>query len=51
MPQFPNSLAINNPSVRPQRLMYPETERMTNLDEVVSQGDDQVTTAKVWWAN
>jgi hypothetical protein len=50
MPQFPNSLAINNPSVRPQRLMYPETERMTNLDEVVSQGDDQVTTAKVWWA-
>ncbi|MFZ5431153.1 MAG: SusD/RagB family nutrient-binding outer membrane lipoprotein [Bacteroidota bacterium] len=50
LPAFPNSLMVNNPELRPQRLMYPETERMTNLTEVLKQGNDHLLESKVWWA-
>lgn len=49
MPEFPNSLSVSNPSIRPLRLMYPETERMTNLEQVLRQGNDHITEASVWW--
>lgn len=49
LPQFPNSLSVNNPVVRPNRLMYPETERMTNLDNVLEQGSDDILGSKIWW--
>lgn len=34
---------------RPYRLMYPETERGTNLENVELQENDKITEAKVWW--
>lgn len=49
LPDFPNSLSVSNPAIRPLRLMYPETERMTNLDQVLRQGNDHITEAPVWW--
>jgi len=48
-PDIPNSLEAPSPSARPQRLMYPETERMTNNEEASKQGNDDMLTTKVWW--
>ncbi|SDY73885.1 Starch-binding associating with outer membrane [Rhodonellum ikkaensis] len=50
LPNFPNSLQSPNPTAHPLRLMYPETERMTNLDEVLKQGNDNITESRIWWA-
>lgn len=50
LPDFPNSLQSPNPTAYPLRLMYPETERMTNLAEVLKQGNDNITESRVWWA-
>lgn len=51
VPNFPNSLDAASPNIRPLRFMYPETERMTNNQNASLQGDDNITTAKVWWDN
>ena len=47
-PDFPKTAATGITG-RPYRLMYPETERGTNLENVELQGNDLVTEAKVWW--
>ncbi len=49
IPDFPNSLQSPSASARPLRMMYPETERMTNNNEASKQGSDLVTQDKVWW--
>ncbi|MNY34920.1 Starch-binding associating with outer membrane [compost metagenome] len=49
LPNIPNSLDAPSPTARPLRLMYPETERMTNNEEASKQGNDDITTAKIWW--
>ncbi len=49
IPSIPNSLSAPAPTARPQRLMYPETERMTNNAEASRQGEDDMLSAKVWW--
>ncbi|GAP68416.1 starch-binding associating with outer membrane [Bacteroidales bacterium 6E] len=49
LPEFPNSRSVNNPDVRPNRLMYPETERMTNLENVLAQGSDDILSSRIWW--
>jgi hypothetical protein len=48
-PAIPNSLDAPGPTVRPLRLMYPETERQTNNEEASRQGSDDMTSSKVWW--
>lgn len=48
MPNFPATAATGIEG-RPYRLMYPETERGTNLENVELQGNDIITEAKVWW--
>ncbi len=48
LPQFPGSIA-GGVAGRPLRLMYPETERGTNLENVEAQGNDDISTAKIWW--
>lgn len=49
LPQIPNSLQAPSANARPLRMMYPETERMTNNEEASKQGNDVITEAKVWW--
>lgn len=49
LPEIPNSLQAPTANARPLRMMYPETERMTNNEEASKQGNDQITEAKVWW--
>ena len=49
IPEIPNSLLAPTAQARPLRLMYPETERMTNDEEASKQGNDLMTEAKVWW--
>lgn len=49
IPAIPNSLEAPTPSSRPQRLMYPETERMTNNENASALGNDDLLNAKVWW--
>ncbi|QNL49616.1 SusD/RagB family nutrient-binding outer membrane lipoprotein [Olivibacter sp. SDN3] len=49
LPNIPNSLSAPSPSARPLRLMYPETEMMTNGANVSAQGDDGLTSARIWW--
>lgn len=49
LPEIPNSLQAPTATARPLRMMYPETERMTNNEEASKQGNDQITEAKVWW--
>lgn len=49
IPNIPNSMLAPTAQARPLRLMYPETERMTNDGEASKQGNDLVTGAKVWW--
>jgi hypothetical protein len=46
-PEFP-ATAATGVNGRPQRLMYPETERGTNLENVQAQGSDLIS-EKVWW--
>jgi hypothetical protein len=48
LPEFPKTAATGI-SGRPYRLMYPETERGTNLENAELQGSDLITEAKVWW--
>src|SRR5690606_37626529 len=48
IPAIPNSLQAPA-NTRPLRMMYPETERMTNNEEASQQGSDLITEAKVWW--
>jgi hypothetical protein len=48
LPNFPKT-AATGVSGRPNRLMYPETERGTNLENVELQGNDVITEAKIWW--
>lgn len=49
LPNIPNSLDAPSPTSRPLRLMYPETERMTNNEEASKQGNDDMLTGKIWW--
>jgi hypothetical protein len=49
IPAIPNSLQAPTANARPLRMMYPETERMTNNEEASKQGSDLITEAKVWW--
>ncbi len=49
LPEIPNSLDAPSPNSRPLRLMYPETERMTNNIEASKQGSDELTSSAVWW--
>ena len=49
LPAIPNSLQAPTANARPLRMMYPETERMTNNEEASKQGNDLVTEGKVWW--
>ncbi|WEK35651.1 MAG: SusD/RagB family nutrient-binding outer membrane lipoprotein [Candidatus Pseudobacter hemicellulosilyticus] len=49
IPAVPNSLEAPTPQSRPLRLMYPETERMTNNENASLQGSDDMISAKVWW--
>ncbi len=49
VPAIPNSLEAPTPTSRPQRLMYPETERMTNNENASALGSDDLLNAKVWW--
>ena len=49
IPNIPNSLQAPTANARPLRMMYPETERMTNNEEASKQGNDLITEAKVWW--
>jgi hypothetical protein len=49
MPSIPNSLQAPTATSRPLRMMYPETERMTNNEEASRQGNDLILDAKVWW--
>ena len=49
VPAIPNSLQAPTANARPLRMMYPETERMTNNEEASKQGNDLITEAKVWW--
>ena len=48
-PAIPNSLEAPTPSSRPLRLMYPETERMTNNGNASAQGSDDMLNSPVWW--
>lgn len=48
LPNFPPT-AASGVSGRPLRLMYPETERGTNNEQVELQGPDLMTQNKVWW--
>ncbi|MCH7413493.1 SusD/RagB family nutrient-binding outer membrane lipoprotein [Belliella sp. R4-6] len=48
IPNYPRT-AASGVTGRPLRLMYPETERGTNNEEVVAQGNDEMLTAKIWW--
>jgi hypothetical protein len=48
MPGFPGTAATGITG-RPLRLMYPETERGTNMEQVLAQGIDRVTEDKIWW--
>jgi hypothetical protein len=48
LPNFPATVA-SGVSGRPLRLMYPETERGTNNEQVELQGPDLMTQNKVWW--
>lgn len=48
LPNFPRTAATGIEG-RPYRLMYPETERGTNLANVELQGNDIITEAKIWW--
>jgi hypothetical protein len=49
IPNIPNSLQAPAPTARPLRLMYPETERMTNNTEASKQGNDDIIQNRVWW--
>jgi len=49
LPAIPNSLQAPTANARPLRMMYPETERMTNNEEASKQGNDLVVEGKVWW--
>jgi hypothetical protein len=49
LPAIPNSIQAPTANARPLRMMYPETERMTNNEEASKQGNDLITEAKVWW--
>ena len=48
IPDFPKTAATGVEG-RPYRLMYPETERGTNLKNVELQGSDVITESKIWW--
>lgn len=49
LPAIPNSLGAENPNDRPRRLMYPETEVQTNINEVNKRQVTDITKARVWW--
>lgn len=49
VPEIPNSLEAPTANTRPQRLMYPETERMTNNEEASRVGSDDMFNQSVWW--
>ncbi len=49
VPAIPNSLEAPTPATRPLRLMYPETERMTNNEEASRVGSDDMFSQGVWW--
>ncbi|MBX3238835.1 MAG: SusD/RagB family nutrient-binding outer membrane lipoprotein [Chitinophagaceae bacterium] len=49
IPQIPNSLEAPSPTSRPLRFMYPETERMTNNEQTLKMGSDDILNNKVWW--
>lgn len=48
-PNLPNSLEAPTPQSRPLRLMYPETERMTNNINATKAGSDDIFSSAVWW--
>jgi hypothetical protein len=48
-PEIPNSLEAPTTTSRPLRLMYPETERMTNNGNASAQGSDDMLNTPVWW--
>lgn len=48
LPHFP-ATAASGITGRPLRLMYPETERGTNLEQVLAQDGDMMLVDKVWW--
>lgn len=48
-PALPNSLEAPTANSRPLRLMYPETERMTNNANATQAGDDDILNNPVWW--
>ncbi|MBS9523811.1 SusD/RagB family nutrient-binding outer membrane lipoprotein [Litoribacter alkaliphilus] len=47
-PEYP-ATAASGVVGRPNRLMYPETERGTNLEQVLAQGNDMIN-EKIWWS-
>lgn len=49
VPAIPNSLQAPTKAAYPLRMMYPETERMTNNEQASKQGNDLITEGKVWW--
>lgn len=49
IPAIPNSAEYSASDVYPLRLMYPETERMTNNGNASKQGNDDMLSAPVWW--
>ncbi len=49
IPSIPNSKEYSAADVFPLRLMYPETERMTNNENTSKQGNDDMLGAPVWW--
>ncbi|WP_143959778.1 SusD/RagB family nutrient-binding outer membrane lipoprotein [Litoribacter populi] len=46
-PEYP-ATAASGVIGRPFRLMYPETERGTNIEQVLAQGNDMIN-QKIWW--
>ena len=49
LPQFPNSATETDSSVRPKRLLYPETETQTNVSQVKKRNITDITKDRVWW--
>ncbi|WP_018462983.1 SusD/RagB family nutrient-binding outer membrane lipoprotein [Segatella paludivivens] len=49
LPQFPNSATETDSSVRPKRLLYPETETQTNVSQVKKRNITDITKNRVWW--
>lgn len=49
MPDFPNSVAVSDASIRPHRLLYPESENQTNIKQVKARNITDITKDRIWW--